>query len=154
MKQGWFLLLFIWLLFSSILTRCFTSVLLGTFFKTKPTLTVETIEDLVSNPDIKLWGRDSLNFFKLSKPKIYEILYKRLIDKNSETFFKLSSKPEVINDIKQRKAVILAYGSRFDIIKCMYFNVNLQVSRHKYNQQVYFTYISKEIANSKLIYQM
>ena len=47
-----YILLFVWILGLNILNKAFISLLLKTFFKVKPTLTVETLDDIVSNPDL------------------------------------------------------------------------------------------------------
>ena len=154
MKTGLYVLLFIWLLFSTILSKCFTSVLLGTFFKIKPTLTVETLEDLVSNPGIKIIGRESLDHFMSTKPKVYEILRKRLFVTNSEKILKILLTPEVMNDMINRKAVLLHDSHQRKAIQSLFPEINYKESEHKYNQQIIYTYVSKDNTNYEKIFQM
>ena len=80
LKIGSLIALLCCLLSTTVLTKCFTSLLLGTFFKTKPSLTVETLEDIVSNPEINVIGRNTINELKSFYPEIYENIHKRNID--------------------------------------------------------------------------
>ena len=73
-----YILLFVWILGLNILNKAFISLLLKTFFKVKPTLTVDTLDDIVSNPGLQISGRKTLEEIKLFKPGIYDEFEKRI----------------------------------------------------------------------------
>ena len=75
-----FIVIFTWIFCSTILTKCFTGLLLKTYFLQKPSLTVNSLEDLVNKPNISVTGKYSLKLIKLFKPEFYEILIKKLED--------------------------------------------------------------------------
>ena len=155
-----FILLFSCLLCITVLTKCFTSLLLGTFFKTKPSLTVETLEDIVSNPKINVFGRESIKEIKLINPKIYEIIHKRSI--NYEKQLNVYGKKEIdmlkmsklIKDIEERETVILFNSLNAKSVKIFLHLNNLMESEHKYSQHFIYTYVTKTLPNYKQIYRM
>ena len=108
-----FMLLFNWILCSTILIKCFTGLLLNTYFIRNPTLTANTLEDIVYNPDISVAGKFSLAEIKSSRPELFEILKQKVIDyenklgvntlENANSIFN----QKLINDVMNRKAVIL-----------------------------------------------
>ena len=159
-RFGSFILLFFCLFFTNILTKCFTSLLLGTFFKTKPSLTVETLEDIASNPEINIIGRDSIEELKHFNPGIYEIIHKRNIDyekqlnvieKKEKVIYKMS---KVIKDVSQRRTVILTNSLNAKSLKIFMHLNNLMESEHKYSQNFIYSYVSKSLTNYRQIYRM
>ena len=153
-----YLTLFIWLICTTILAKCFTSLLLNTYFKSKPSLTVETVEDIANNPNLWVTGKRALLEIRSFKPKIYEILHKRLVEYESRynisnTHF-IDINAQVLNDIIERKAVQLMSTPEARTLKSLHPKINLMVSKYKYNLKMHFTYVSKSHPKSKQIFQM
>jgi len=156
-----YILLFVWILGLNILNKAFVSLLLKTFFKLKPTLTVETLDDIVSNPDLLIAGKDYIHEIKLFKPEIYDILERR-ITKYEEMLGigGLFERPleEILNilmkDIFNRRAVYLVRTIRVEIAKKLYFDLNLMSSPVKYCQRFEYYYISKSYLHYKPIHRL
>ena len=151
-------LLFIWILSSTILAKCFTSLLLNTYFIRKPSLTVETLEDIVSNPGLSVSGKRSLIQIKSFKPEIYDILNKRLKEYESGLGIDSGSNPNavlgkrVIQDVLNRKTVLML--TNYDTIIIKNFHPRLMESQHKAITTFEFSYISKHHKYYTKIYSL
>ena len=153
-----FMLLFIWILCSFILTKCFTGLLLKTYFIHKPSLAINTLEDIVKDHGISVTGKISLNLLKLIKPDIFDILIKRLVFYENKLGINTEMRPisfdniHVIKDIMNRKAVILAplnLAENFELI-----HPNIKMAENKYFLQFVYWYVLKSHPRSKKIYQV
>ena len=159
-RFGTFILLFACLLFITVLTKCFTSLLLGTFFKTKPSLTVETLEDIVSNPEINVIGKDTIKELELFNTEIYEIIRKRNVDYEKQLNIsemeeaEINTLSKVIKDVYQRKTVIITNSLVSKSFKLLTHLIDLMESEHKYCQTFVYTFVSKSFPNYKQIYRM
>ena len=160
LRPGTIIILLCCLLSTTVLTKCFTSLLLGTFFKTKPSLTVETLEDIVSNPKINVIGRESLKELKVFNPEFYEIIHKRNTD--YENLLNVSDLNEgevfqdinMIKDVDQSKTVVLLNSLNAKSLKIFFHLNNLMESEHKYSQNFIYSYVTKSLPNYKQIYRM
>ena len=151
-----FIVLFIWVLCSFILTKCFTGLLLKTYFIRKPTLAINTLEDIVNDPDISVTGKITLNLIKSYKPEIYDILIKRLeiyenkLGINTELDPNESENEQIIKDVINRKAVLLQSLYVAEMVELVH--PHIKVAENKYFLQYQYWYISKSHPNSKNIY--
>ena len=160
LNKGTWIKLLSCLLCITVLTKCFTSLLLGTFFKTKPSLTVETLEDIVSNPEINVIGRASLKELKVFNPGIYEIINKRNIDYEKQLNFTevdesvIFQSSKMLKDVELSKTVVLINSLNAKSLKIYFHLNNLMESEHKYIQDFIYTYVSKTLSNYKQIHRM
>ena len=121
---------------------------------------METLEDIVSNPKINVIGRQSIRELKLFNPEIYEIIHKSNIDyeKQLNAFGKreteLYEKSQFINDLEQRKAVLLTDSLNSKFLKIFIHLNNVMESEHKYSQKFYYSYVSKSHPKYRQIYRM
>ena len=141
------------------LTKCMTSSLLKTFFKVKPHLTVNTLEDIVDNPDLFVAGRHGLKELIRFKPQIFEKLenrikkYEKSLDINSINMVNLGS-PRLIRDVQEGRAVILTDTFVAKVLKLMHPSFDLMESNYKYNQNFFYSYVTKNHTKSHEIYKM
>ena len=160
MKSETFIVIFVWIICSTILNKCFTSLLLRTFYITKPSLTVETLEDIASDSELKVIGRNGLNELQEINQQIYEIIYEKIDSYSQELGLLTQRLPDLVgttqifDDVQERKAVLMINSEMANLIKVFYPEINLMESEHKYNQQFFYTYVSKGIPNSEQIFQM
>ena len=108
-------LLLTWSLLCKVLSLSFTSILLRTFFIKTPQLTVNTLEELMADPNIQIAGRQGLRDIEQYNFTIYEALryrvaeYEDILGINSELSPRnMSIESRLMTDIVNRKAVILA----------------------------------------------
>ena len=148
----------IWLLCSTILTHCFNTLLLKSYFRTKSTLTAETLEDIVSNKDLFAVGREGLREIKATKPEIFDILDKRLnqyekqININSLEMPDLFSYPVLMDVWNQKVVLILKSYSRMNFQKLRP-DLNIFQSKHGYTPQFCITHIVKSHSHFKQIFR-
>ena len=159
-KLAKFILLFTWLLCSTILNKCFTSLLLKTYFKTKPFLAVETLEDIVSNPKMKIIGKQALLQIKSFKSNIYQNLnerlnkYERELNISNVDLMKVLTNSQVFNDVNEGKTVLLVDSHESHMFRDIYPLIKLKVSKHKYSHQIIYSYISRSHSKYEQIFQM
>ena len=107
----------IWLIFTSIMTKCFTSLLLNSYFRQIYVPLVNNLEDLVDNNFSILASDKSLQFMSkfglLNKKQMNSVLKKRKI------FNSLLDKT-YINDLVNGLAVILLNGNQREIFETQY----------------------------------
>ena len=142
----------------TILTKCLTSLLINTYFIQNPSLTVETLEDIISKPDLFIAGRNGLKEISTTKPKIYEILFKRLLDYekslniSTDNFAGYTDK-RIIKDVIKRKAVFMVNSVHAQLLK----NINpfdpIMKSPNKYNLLFRFCFVPKTAQNYTKIYK-
>ena len=153
-----FIVLFIWMICSAILTKCFTSILLETYFIRKPSLAINTLDDILNDPDISVTGKRSLNILKSFKPEIYDILIERLenyenkLGINTESDPNASENEQVIKDIMNRKAVLLA--SFFDAEMFELIHPYIKKAENIYYHQHHYWYVSKSHPRCEMIYKV
>jgi len=151
-----YILLFVWILGLNILNKAFISLLLKTYFKVKPTLTVETLDDIVSNPDLLIAGKDFMKEIKLFRPDIYDTLKNRILkyekelnEKSSEDWLNI-----LMKDVFNGKAVYLINSVTVEFNKHLYFDSNLISSPVKYCPNYIYYYVSKSYLHHKQIYRL
>ena len=154
-----YILLFVWILGLNILNKAFISLVLKTFFKVKPTLIVETLEDIVSNPNLHIAGKDFLHEIKLFKPDIYDILLKRILNYEQLMGVKNESNEDIDfskfqSDVYNHKTVLLLPSFGAKIIKEINIDFNLMTSPVKYCQRFQYYYISKSYIHYRPIYEL
>ena len=116
----------IYLMGLSILSKCFTSILLNTYFIKKETLTAETFQDIINNPDLYVAGRRGLRYIQSIKPEFFEKLFDRVIDYenslnlNSDKGLEELLNPFLWKDIINRKAIVIVDFSDVNIFKNLY----------------------------------
>ena len=150
----------IYLVCLTILTKCFTSILLNTYFIKKETLTAETLQDIVDNPGLCVAGRRGLRYIQSIKPEIFEKLFDRVVDyENSLNIITDKNPNDLTNpflweDIINRKAVAILGSRETEVLKNLYPDSKIIESKHKYNHFFSFSYVTKNVRNFTEIYKM
>ena len=157
-----YIIIYFWIITTSCITRSFKSILLNTYYKTKPSLTVNTLEDVVNRPDLSISGSFNLDFINQFTPEVHNNLMQRAvsyetrmgIDYNTREGGLAAYSNGVIQDVVNRKGVILtnSYGS--DLYKKMYPMYKLMESNTKYAQSFAYTVIHKNIPYYSRIYKL
>ena len=143
------------MLCSTLLTKCFTSLLLRTYFKTKTSITVRTLEELVDRPDVSIAGRLGLIEIIQQKPEVFNNLVNRLlvyenklgIDSTEMTHL---ARNKVIEDVNEGRAVIITDTFHTNLFTRIYPNLNLIQSDVKYNQRFIFCYVYERDTNFRV----
>ena len=154
-----YILLFCWLITTSCITRSFKSILLNTYYMTKPSLTVNTLEDIVNRPDLSISGSFSLHSIKQFKPEFFDELLQRAIsyETKMDINFKTpngtlaSYSKSVVEKVVKRKAVIITNTYGTDLFKQMYPMYKLMESDIKYAQLFIYTVIHNNIPHYRRI---
>ena len=152
--------LIIYLVCSTIFTKCFTSQLLKTYFVKKESLTAETFQDIIDNPDLYVAGRRGLRYIQSIKPEIFEKLFHRVIDyENSLNINSDKSLNDLLNSrlwehISNGKAVAIVGSYEVQFFKNLYPDSKIMESEHKYNHFFSFTYVTKSVRNFTEIYRL
>ena len=156
-----YMLLYIWILSATILSKAFTSILLETYFITKPSLTVETLDDIINKPKLSIGGRPGLKQISFMNPEIHKLLEPKV--KEYENSMKINSdnnnqhsllELKIVEDIYYRKVVLILDTFWSNMIKSMFSGFNLMESKNKYNLRYGFTTILKSHTFSEQIYRM
>ena len=143
------MVLLIWILCSQVLSLSFTSLLLRAYNTKSPSLTVETLEDIVSKPKLSIVGSRSVNEIKLYKPDIYESLISRVnqfeykLGINEKANARNLNNQSIIKDIVERKAVMIVATTIAQMIPNLNFKADLKASDTKYNSVIRYSYVSK-----------
>ena len=132
-------LLFLWLIGSTILSKCFTSVLLNVYTIKKPSLTVQALEDIVNNPNLLVAGDIGLKQLEPYRPDIFHALEMRVSSYQKRLNMKFDDKmavikDELIRDIISRKSVAIINTFATILLKLFYPEANLMESEQKYTQ--------------------
>ena len=147
------ILIFVWLIASSCITRSFKSILLKTYYKTKPSLTVNTLEDIVNRPDLSISGSFNLDGIKQFKPEVHRDLMRRAItyqtkmdiDYDTANGTLASYSKNVIKEVVNGQGVIIANTYGVELFKKMYPMYKLMESDIKYAQIFVYSSIHKNI---------
>ena len=126
-------LLYIWLIFSIVLNKSFSGLLVNTYFDIKLSPFIRTIEDLAANEDLNFDGNYFLYHLKYNKPNEYSILRKRY-EKFAE-YRKQNYENNSLNkliEVANKKLVLLADTLRVRQYKSLYPDLNLVTSQEKY----------------------
>ena len=141
------LLLYFWLMSSTILSWAFTSLLLGSYINKKTSLTAETLEDVINNPEL-LVASPNMNRFD---PQLYKILshrYDKFVDLYPDEYNdrrKFVTSTRIIDEVKKRKAVIFCSTNCKNIIKNFNPNIRVMESEYRYEQRYGYLYFSKNM---------
>ena len=151
------MVLLIWILCSQVLSLSFTSLLLRAYNTKSPSLTVETLEDIVSKPKLSIVGSRSVNEIKLYKPDIYESLISRVnqfeykLGINEKANARNLNNQSIIKDIVERKAVMIVATTIAQMIPNLNFKADLKASDTKYNSVIRYSYVSKGLPHDHRI---
>ena len=144
----------IYLVCLTILTKCFTSILLNTYFIKRETFTANTFQDIIDKPGISVAGRYSLRLIRSTKPEAYEKLFHRVIDyenslkiSDNDLIFDLLLNPIFGEDIINRKAVAILGTREAEYLKNLYPDSKIMESENKYNHFFSFYYVTKNVRN-------
>ena len=141
-------IIIIWILSASILTKCFTSILLGIYSTQKPYPLVYTLQDIIDNKDIKIGGRHALNKLSLYNKDYYDLLDKRFITGKTynlpENFINsnvIFLNRNLIQDLLDGKVVMFYDSEYMDRVRNIYVKhwQLFSVSESKY-MQMYMSY--------------
>ena len=158
-RQIIFYLLFDWLICSTILSQCFTSVLLNVYFIKKPSLTVESLEDIMNNQHLLVAGYPSLKELEPIRPDVYHALKERTLNyhKNLDNDLSLRDLPfnsGLLKDIVERKAVVLCHTFVVNFFKQSNQGLNLKESDQKFSQLFRYSLVSKYSPHHTKIQQL
>ena len=143
----------IWYLSATVIQMSFSSLLRGVYFLRKPSLTANTLEDLVDNPELRIAGYFAFKELKDLKPDIYSKLEPRVREYDTSLKYELHQSvpiqyitdPRLVKDIVDRKAVLMI-NSYFGGVMAKYWpGANLMLSDTKYAQQYTYIYATKSI---------
>ena len=158
-KNAITLLLFVLLICSSILSKSFTSILLNVYTIKKPSLTIQTMDDIINNPDLFVAGFISLKKLEHYRPDIFHALKERVINYHKILNIKLDDNmylldDKLIRDIISRKSVALMSTLETELMKLYYPDSNLKESESKYNQLFSYSLVSKNVVKHKEIFDL
>ena len=156
-----YILLYIWIINTTILSKAFTSILLNTYYKLKPSLTVETLDDIINNPNLYIGGKTSAKQLQYRDSSVYKNIMKRVIDYENKMNInsdnrnrKILLNIKIAKDIYDRKAILLLSTFWTNMVKSYFPGFNLMESKNKYDLLYGYSYISKNHPNSEQIYKM
>ena len=152
-------LLFVWLLCTTILSQCFTSVLLKVYTIKKPSLTVQTLEEIINNPNLLVAGYIGLKQLEPYRPDIFHALEERVLNYHDRLNISLDNRMSLTNeglvkDIIERKSVAIIHTFGTDLLKLFYPESNLMESEQKYTQLFRYSLVSKNFFKNKEIYDL
>ena len=147
----------IWYLSVTIMQMCFTSLLLGVYFLRKPTLTADTLEDLLANPKLRIGGYFAFKNLNNHKQDIYDKLEPRVREYDTSLKYELhQNRPiqylvddSLVRDIINRKAVFMVDSYFGSLFQKLYPGANLMLSDYKYFEQYSYIYATKNIFNDE-----
>ena len=154
-RKTMIMLIYTWILCSTILTFCFTSVLLNVYTIKIPSITVKNLEEIVKKPRLLVAGYTALLPLRSNRPDIFHALKDRVANYHNKLKMDLYNErvlPEnlkLVHDIVQRKAVVLVPTFTVDMFKRFHRNSNLKESDEKLHVFFRFSLISKNIPKHK-----
>ena len=156
-----YILLYIWIINTSILSKAFTSILLNTYFNSKPSLTVETLDDIINNPNLYIGGKNGAKHILERNSSVYRNIWERVIDYEKKMNVNSDNQNQqnllnnrIVKDIYDRKAILMLTTFWTNMFKSLYRGFNLMESQNKYDLRFGYSYISKNHPNSEQIYKM
>ena len=149
------ILIIIWIIFSDLMTKSFSSVSLKTYFNPKSYLAVNSIEDITENPELLVAGNLSLYFLKAIKPKEYHKLlprveqYERLFEeklgqKIGYEWRTLISSEDVLGEVVRAETVLILDSYATAFTQRMNPGFRLVTAEDKYSPNYITFFISKQ----------
>ena len=154
------ILISFWIICSTILSLSFKSLLLRTYFERRPTLTVNTLDELISMPELSIAGRQSVNELKYLRPDLHKTLkdrvnrYETKMAINTRMSGKQLINEKLIKDMIERKAVFLTTTHSATLLKSIYTDSSLKESDNKYNAHYRYSYVHKECPHKEAIFNL
>ena len=152
--------LYSWIICSTILSLCFKSVLLRTYFDRKPLLTVHTLDDLVSKPELFISGRISVNEMKYFRPDLFDKwkdkvdTYEKTLGINTGKGGRNMMNERLIKDVIDRKTVLLTNTVSVRMLKWIYSDSSLKESDYKYIAIYRYSYVHKDCPHREAIFKV
>ena len=100
------ILIVIWLIFSTILTKIFSSVLLNTYLNPKSYLAVNSLQDVIELPRLSIGGSHLIFYINESLPEVYQQLIGRAKDYETKCFEKFLKGEKNFNKLFQSEQVL------------------------------------------------
>lgn len=144
------ILITIWLLISLILTKCFTSILLKTYFDPKCYLIVNSVDEILKTSELSIAGSESLIFINASKPKELSILMPRVLKYENELkatnkgWRKLIGSELVMSRVVSGQTVLFLDSYAAAYTRRLYPNSKLMSALDKYSPNYKALFISKQ----------
>ena len=154
------ILISFWIICSTILSLSFKSLLLRTYFERRPTLTVNTLDELMAMPALSIAGRQSVNELKYLRPDLHKTLkdrvnrYETKMGINTRMSGKQLINEKLIKDMIERKAVFLTTTHSATLLKSIYTDSSLKESDNKYNAHFRYSYVHKECPHKEAIFNL
>ena len=154
-----FILIFIGIVCTTILSKSFTSLLLRTYYIKIPSLTVETLEEIAYNQELNVLGSSAIKLLVESKPEIYSILKEKAVKYESEfpeidfSDYKNLPNDKLIKDVINRKTTIITRGFAIEMLTRLYPESSLSISDTKFSQIFKYTFVTRNHTKSQLIYK-
>ena len=142
-------LIVFWLVFTTIITKCFSSLLLNTYFKQTALPFVETLEQLLEEKSFSIASGDS-TISLLYKHDVLTLEQSSTINYRSDQYLKKMESdpmsPGVFNDMIEGLAVYLLSSLNARLLEAIYFRQSdkYSVSHNKYLPNMNCLYIYKE----------
>ena len=115
----------------------------------------------MADPNIQIAGRQGLRDIEQYNFTIYEALryrvaeYEDFLGINSELSPRnMSIEPRLMNDLVNRKAIILAETATKYMLTSLHVDMNLMESENKYNSIFRYSYVSKNITQHKDVFKL
>ena len=126
-----YLIYFIWILSTFIITTCFSSVLLKTYFKPQTKPLVSNIDELINLKHINVWILNDSPSLEINRPREYRILKERSISCGKFVNNYPMNMMLWIHEIKETKTVMLAGSQVTYNINAMFATLNLYIPDEK-----------------------
>ena len=147
-----FALIVIWLISISIITKCFSSLLLNMYFWQKSVTLVETLDQLCNKTGMNLatFNFDFTAMIKIDFPEYPHCLPDKFIKyMNSKNYHYLTYHvfdPSVFNDMVEGKIAIILDTTSVQRFESLYFNEKekYRISERKYKHHVLFRIVYKK----------
>ena len=140
------LLISIWLLISSVLTRAITGLLHNTYFNVKTIPYINTIDDIIERPELSVSGKSHdlgiWNRFGIISKEIHQNIYPRVTEYEKKLTRPFHSNDQLLTELIVGQTVILINSKekKTFLKNNKDFSNHFQVSEHKY--WPIYTYLS------------
>ena len=134
--------LLIWILMTTALSLCISSILLLTYLRTKTFNVADSIEDILGNNALQVIGNFSGTYLsKILSQENYQILSEKLFDfenkmnmsdKSSNPNSQFAYQPQILKQIFKGETVALVHSIQSNHVKISYSYLNLVIANKKY----------------------
>ena len=146
------ILLIVWINVANVLSKSFSSVLLNTYFKTKPTLVVKSIEELISKPEVCVYGY--LIDLEFIGQNYFKHLDQRLKSCKDPDKSKNENRDIMLDRISKGQAVHISDSDYRKLLMRIFPQFNLKIAENKYLSDHQNYLVSKKHHHHLRLYKM